>query len=68
MKKKKIVLADLGKAHVKEHLKRFHPFLKKEYRPILKSELNDAKVLKELFGENETEFYKLNAVYEIQNL
>ena len=68
MAKKKIVLADLGKAHTKDFLKHFHPFLKKEYRTILKSELNDSKVLKELFGDNETEFYKLKAVYEIQNL
>jgi hypothetical protein len=68
MKKKKVLLAELGKAHVKEHLKKFHPFLKKEYRTILKSELNDVKVLHELFGESETEFYKLTAVYEIQKI
>ena len=66
--KKKIVLKELGKAHTKEFLKHFQPFLKTNYRAVLKSELQSKEVLKELFGEKETEFYKLTAVYEYQNL
>lgn len=63
---KKIELVD--KAHKAEHLKNFHPFLKEGFRTVLKSELENEEVLKELFGDGETEFYKLAAVYEIQNL
>jgi len=66
--KKKVELKELGKAHVKDFLKQFQPFLRNEYRTVLKSELQNEEVLKELFGENETEFYKLQAVYEYQNL
>lgn len=64
--KKKIELVD--NSHTKEFLKNFHPFLREEFRTVLKSELESEEVLKELFGEDETEFYKLLAVYEIQNL
>jgi len=64
--KKKIELVD--NSHKAEHLKNFQPFLKGEFRTVLKSELENEEVLKELFGEDETEFYKLLAVYEIQNL
>jgi len=66
MAKKKIELADLGKAHSKEFLKNYHPFLRNEFRQILSNELESEEVLKELFGENETEFYKLKAVYAYQ--
>lgn len=68
MAKKKIDMKDLGKAHTKDFLKQFHPFLRNEYRIVLKTELKSEKVLKELFGENETEFYKLSAVYAYQNI
>ena len=66
--KKKIELRELGKAHTKDFLKQFHPFLRNEFRIVFKNELESDKVLKELFGENETEFYKLDAVYAYQNL
>lgn len=66
--KKKIEMKDLGKAHTKDFLKNYHPFLRNEFRIILKIELKSDKVLKELFGEKETEFYKLQAVYAYQNL
>ena len=68
MAKKKIELKELGKAHTKEFLKQYHPFLRNEYREVLVSELESEEVLKELFGENETEFYKLEAVYAYQNI
>jgi len=66
--KKKVELKELGKVHTKEFLKQFHPFLRNEFRLVLKNELKSEEVLKELFGENETEFYKLDAVYAYQNL
>lgn len=66
--KKKVELKELGKVHTKDFLKQFQPFLRNEYRTVLQSELENEEVLKELFGENETEFYKLTAVYEYQNL
>lgn len=68
MIKKKVELKELGKAHTKAFLKQFQPFLVNEYRTLLESELQSEDVLKELFGENETEFYKLTAVYEYQNI
>jgi hypothetical protein len=68
MAKKKIELAELGKAHTKDFLKNYQPFLRDEFRVVLESELESEEVLKELFGDNETEFYKLQAVYAYQNL
>lgn len=68
MTKKKVIMKDLGKAHTKEFLKNYHPFLRNDFRIVLKTELKSDKVLKELFGEDETEFYKLDAVYAYQNL
>jgi len=68
MAKKKIELANLGKAHSKEFLKNYHPFLRNEFRQILSNELESEEVLKELFGESETELYKLKAVYAYQNI
>jgi hypothetical protein len=67
MEKKKIEL-DSKKAHIKEFLQNYHSFLRNEYRVVLKTELKSEKVLKELFGEKETQFYKLDAVYAYQNL
>ena len=66
--KKKIEMKDLGKAHTKDFLKNYHTFLRNDFRTVLKTELKSEKVLKELFGEKETEFYKLQAVYAYQNL
>jgi hypothetical protein len=68
MIKKKIELRELGKAHTKDFLKQYHSFLRSEFRTVLKNELKSEKVLKELFGESETEFYKLEAVYAFQNI
>jgi hypothetical protein len=67
MEMKKIEV-DLKKAHTKDFLQNYHPFLRQEFRIVLKSELKSEKVLKELFGEKETQFYKLEAVYAYQNL
>ena len=66
--KKKVELKELGKVHTKDFLKNYHPFLRNDFRTVLKAELKSDKVLKELFGENETEFYKLDAVYAYQNI
>ena len=67
MAKKKVEMKNLGKAHTKEFLQMVHPFLKKEYRPLEKKELNNEEVFKELFGEEEPYYsYKLRAVYEYQ--
>ena len=66
--KKKVQLKELGKVHTKDFLKHYHPFLKGKFRNVLSTELKSDKVLKELFGENEKEFYKLDAVYAYQNL
>jgi hypothetical protein len=68
MIKKKIELRELGKTHTKDFLKQYHPFLRSEFRTVLKNELKSEKVLKELFGESETELYKLEAVYAFQNI
>ena len=67
MAKKKIQMNDLGKVHVKEHLKMVHPFLKREFRLLDKKELNNKEVFVELFGESEPfDASKLRAVYEYQ--
>jgi hypothetical protein len=68
MEKKKIEVKDLAIERKQRNLEHYQPFLKRKFRAVLKTELKDAKVLKELFGENETEFYKLEAVYAYQNL
>ena len=66
--KKKVIMKELGKSHTKEYLKNYLPFLNNEFRLVLKSELESEEVLKELFGEDETEFYKLEALYAYQNI
>lgn len=67
MAKKIIDLKDLGKAHVKKHLKMVHPFLKREFRTLEKKELTSKEVFVELFGEKETfDATKLQAIYEYQ--
>jgi hypothetical protein len=68
MKKKVIEIKDLVKERKQNNLKHYQPFLNRKFRTLLPTELKDEKVLKELFGENETEFYKLQAVYAYQNL
>jgi hypothetical protein len=68
MRKKKVILETLGKAHRKEHFKTILPFLRKEYRPLLKSELKSKEVFTELFGPELFDANKLKAIYEYQNL
>lgn len=67
MKKKNLKLQELGKAHTKEHLKRVHPFLRKDFRTLDYKETKSKEVFVELFGESEpVELWKLRAVYEFQ--
>jgi len=42
--------------------------LRKEYRPLLKSELQSKEVFIELFGNEPFDENKLKAIYEFQNL
>lgn len=66
-RKKVVKMDELGKAHTRDHLRRVHPFLRKEYRKLEESELNSEEVFKELFPEDKTvELYKLSAIYAIQ--
>jgi hypothetical protein len=65
--KQKVELKNLGKQHTKDFLKKYHPFLKKEFRPLDKSELNSDEVFNELFpNEDKVELFKLRAIYEFQ--
>ena len=67
MAKKKIELKELGKVHTKDFLKMVHPFLRNEYRPLDKKELNNKEVFAELFGDSEPfDATKLRAIYEYQ--
>ena len=68
MKKKKVELATLGKAHTKEHFKTIIPYLRKHYRTLLESELNSKEVFFELFGAEKFDSNKLKTIYEFQNL
>jgi len=46
------------------HLRRFYPFLKKEFRTITKKELKSKETFIELFGEAEPiKFDKLRILY-----
>ena len=50
------------------HLRRFYPFLKKEFRTITKKELKNKETFIELFGEAEPiKFDKLRILYLYQN-
>ena len=64
--KKKVELKQLGKIHTKEHLKSMFPFLKKEFRPITKKDLNNKETFTELFGEAPYEPHFIKAIYEYQ--
>ena len=67
-KKKVVKLEELGKAHTREALRRVHPFLRKEYPKIEKSELESVELFQELFPEDkEIQLFKLAAIYAIQN-
>jgi hypothetical protein len=66
MEKKKTDLKNLGKQHTKDYLASFYPFLRNDFRELKANELKSEKVLKELFGEDETDFNKLAVVYEYQ--
>lgn len=68
MRKKKVELRTLGKAHTIQHFKTIIPYLNKEYRPLLKSELKSKEVFTELFGNEPFDENKLKAIYEFQNL
>ena len=50
----------------RKHLKRFFPFLHKEFRTLDKKELNKIEVLNELFGPAETDLHKLKVVFDYQ--
>lgn len=60
-------MSDLGKINFRNNLKRIFPFLGNEYRKLSKDELNNEKVLKELFGEKETDLHKLEVIYKYQS-
>lgn len=66
-KKKKTQMKDLGKTHIKEALRRVHPFLNKSYRELNKDELNSLEVFNELFPNEEFKQFKLDAIYAFQN-
>ena len=69
IKKTKIKLGDNFQRETNRmHLKRFFPFLKKEYRQLNKTDLKSEKVLKELFGDKEDDLNKLKVVYEYQSI
>jgi len=65
--KKKVKMKDLGKQYSKDFLVNYYPFLRNEFRVLKQNELKSEKVLKELFGENETDLNKLQVVYAFQN-
>jgi len=50
------------------HLRRFLPYLKKEYRKLEKKELRKKETLKELFGNDETSIEKLKVIFHYQNI
>lgn len=67
MSKKKIQLSGLGNQHVADHLKRFYPFLKKEYRQISKNEIGKETVFRELFGNDiPLQLHFIKAIYTFQ--
>lgn len=68
MRKKKVELKTLGKSHIIQHFKTIIPYLCKEYRPLLKSELQSKEVFSELFGNEPFDENKLKTIYEFQNL
>ena len=68
MRKKKIELATLGKVHTIQHFKTIIPYLRKEYRPLLKSELKSKEVFTELFGSETFDENKLKTIYAFQNI
>lgn len=64
--KKFVPMKELGKTHKKEHLKRFFPFLSKEFRTIEAEELESEETFKELFGEEILDLNKLRVIFEYQ--
>ena len=64
--KKFVPMKELGKTHTKEHLKRFFPFLNREFRIIEAKELESEETFKELFGEEILELNKLRVIFEYQ--
>ncbi len=57
---------DPKRAQIRAQLRASFPFLRKEYRPLKKSELNSKKVFAELFPDEKFDPYKLGAIYEYQ--
>ena len=51
--KKKVQMSTLGNQHTKDNLKRFYPFLRKEFRIVKENEIDKPEVLKELFPDDE---------------
>lgn len=60
-------MKNLGKQHSKDFLTNHYPFLRNEFRTLKQNELKSEKVLKELFGDEETDLNKLAVVYAYQN-
>ena len=62
----------LGDSFVKEtnriHLRRLFPFLKNDYRTLDKKDLNNKETLHEIFGESETDFTKLEVIFNYQSI
>lgn len=56
------------KETTRTHLRRFFPYLKKEYRKLEKKELRKKETLKELFVNDETDIKKLKVIFDYQNL
>lgn len=68
MIKKKVELQTLGKAHTKEHFRTVIPYLRRDYRTLLKTELKSKEVFTELFGTEKFDEIKLKTIYDYQNL
>ncbi len=67
MAKKNVPLSSLGSQHVKDNLRRFYPFLRKEFRIVKETELGNEKVFKELFGdEAEVNLEYIRAIFKYQ--
>lgn len=66
MAKQKINIKDIKRDNLRKNLLMVHPFLKRGFRSIKKTELNNKKAFKEFFGEESFKAWKLTAIYEYQ--
>jgi hypothetical protein len=64
--KKQRPMRDLGKENLRKHLILFFPFLKRKFRKILESDLNNEETFEELFPGEKYESAKIKAIYELQ--